>query len=87
VTPQAVEELVDAIVREKIDDGQADEAPLTIREIALVRHSFTHTLLNALHSRIVYPKAEKGPPLRDAAGGEAESDRTPAPKAAAVRPA
>ncbi len=59
VTPQAVEELIDSIVDEKISDGQIDDAPLTIREIALVKRSFTFTLLNSLHSRVVYPKSEK----------------------------
>ncbi|MGH8021268.1 MAG: HD family phosphohydrolase, partial [Opitutaceae bacterium] len=59
VTPQAVEELIDSIVDEKISDGQIDDAPLTIREIALAKRSFTFTLLNSLHSRVVYPKAEK----------------------------
>jgi len=59
VTPQAVEELIDGIIREKLDDGQIDDAPLTIKEIALIRRSFTFTLLNSLHARVVYPKAEK----------------------------
>ncbi|BET69002.1 hypothetical protein ASA1KI_39200 [Opitutales bacterium ASA1] len=59
VTPQAVEELIDSIVEEKISDGQIDDAPLTIREIALIKRSFTFTLLNSLHSRVVYPKADK----------------------------
>jgi hypothetical protein len=85
VTPQAVEELVDGIVREKIDDGQADEAPLTIREIADIRRSFTHTLLNALHSRVVYPKTEQGAPPRAAAPGQgpepAAVEAPPAPAA------
>jgi len=59
VTPQAVEELVDAIVEEKIADGQLDDAPLTIRDIARIKESFNFTLLNSLHTRVVYPKAEK----------------------------
>jgi membrane-associated HD superfamily phosphohydrolase len=64
VTPQAVEELVNYIVNEKIEDGQVDEAPLTIQEIAQVKRSFVFTLLNSLHTRIVYPKAEKEQPAR-----------------------
>jgi hypothetical protein len=64
VTPQAVEELVNDIVTEKVEDGQLDEAPLTIQEIAQIKRSFTFTLLNSLHSRIVYPKAEKDQPAR-----------------------
>lgn len=73
VSPQAVEDLIDAIIREKVEDGQINDAPLTIQEIALIRRSFTHTLLNSLHSRVVYPKTERGPQLPAAA------PRTPLP--------
>lgn len=59
VTPQAVEDLIDAIIREKIEDGQVNDAPLTIQEIALIKRSFTFTLLNSLHSRVVYPKSDR----------------------------
>lgn len=65
VTPQAVDELIESIVREKIDDRQIDDAPLTIQEIAQIKRSFTFTLLNSLHSRVVYPKAEQRPPRTD----------------------
>ncbi len=76
VTPQAVEELIDAIIREKIEDGQIDDAPITIKEIALIKRSFVFTLLNSLHARVVYPKAEKAEPAPRGGGGE----RPPEPK-------
>ncbi|MBE2214999.1 MAG: HDIG domain-containing protein [Opitutaceae bacterium] len=80
VTPQAVEELIDGIIREKLDDGQIDDAPLTIKEIALIRRSFTFTLLNSLHARVVYPKAEKAEP---ASRGGAAPERPAAGAASA----
>jgi hypothetical protein len=58
-----VEELIDAIVADRIADGQLDEAPLTFGEVALIKESFVHTLLNVLHARVPYPSA-------DAAGAE-----------------
>jgi membrane-associated HD superfamily phosphohydrolase len=64
VSPQAVEDLIDGIIREKVEDGQINDAPLTVHEIALIKRSFTFTLLNSLHSRVVYPKNER------ATGGE-----------------
>jgi cyclic-di-AMP phosphodiesterase PgpH len=76
VTPQAVEDLIDAIIREKVADGQINDAPLTIHELALIKRSFTFTLLNSLHSRVVYPKADSGVPV----GGE------PAPRILAAPP-
>jgi hypothetical protein len=58
VTAVSIEEFVDGIVQGRIDDGQMDEAPLTMRQITLLRKSFTFTLINMLHSRIEYPKGE-----------------------------
>jgi membrane-associated HD superfamily phosphohydrolase len=48
--------LVDDIVRLKINDGQLDECPLTLSELAIVKDSFASTLRSMLHSRIDYPK-------------------------------
>lgn len=58
VTPQTVEELVDNIFNDRIEDGQLDESPITLREIRIVRDSFCFTLLNMLHSRLEYPKKQ-----------------------------
>lgn len=55
VTPQSLGELIDALFRERIEDGQLDESPLTFEEIAKIKGSFTFTLLNMLHARIEYP--------------------------------
>ncbi|MDQ8202821.1 HDIG domain-containing metalloprotein [Pelagicoccus sp. SDUM812003] len=55
VTPQNVEELVDRIFQSNIDDGQLNDCPITIAEVAAIRESFIFTLLNSLHSRIAYP--------------------------------
>ncbi|EDY82759.1 uncharacterized domain HDIG protein [Verrucomicrobiia bacterium DG1235] len=55
VTPQNVEELVDRIFSANIDDGQLNDCPITIAEVAKVRESFMFTLLNSLHTRIAYP--------------------------------
>ncbi|MBL4576418.1 MAG: hypothetical protein JKY51_10050 [Opitutaceae bacterium] len=59
VTPQNVEELISQIFADRMQDGQLDESPLTIAEIAKIKESFVFTLLNSLHSRIAYPKKEK----------------------------
>jgi cyclic-di-AMP phosphodiesterase PgpH len=55
-TPLKIRTLVDDLVRAKINDGQLDDCPLTLRELALVKESFTSTLRSMLHSRIDYPK-------------------------------
>lgn len=59
VNAQSVEELLDRIFQSRIEDGQLDECPLTLQQIAIIKQSFTRTLLNSLHSRIAYPSDEK----------------------------
>lgn len=57
-TPAKIRTLVDELVRAKINDGQLDDCPLTLRELALVKDSFAKTLRSMLHSRIDYQKPE-----------------------------
>lgn len=59
VSPQNVDELIDKLVTTRIEDGQLDECPLTMQEIAKIKKSFSYTLLNMLHSRVEYPSDEK----------------------------
>jgi hypothetical protein len=55
-TPAKIRTLVDDLVRLKINDGQLDDCPLTLSELAIVKESFANTLRSMLHSRIDYPK-------------------------------
>ena len=54
-SPQNVNELIDNLFAARLDDGQLDECPMTLLEIAQIKKSFSFTLLNMLHSRIDYP--------------------------------
>lgn len=62
VTPQAIEDLIDRLCAARLTDGQLDDAPLTLRELALLKASFTRTLTNMLHARIEYPSGASKPP-------------------------
>ncbi len=55
-TPAKVRTMVEDLIRAKINDGQLDDCPLTLRELAIVKESFSTTLRSMLHSRIDYPK-------------------------------
>jgi putative nucleotidyltransferase with HDIG domain len=55
-TPAKIRSLVEDLVRAKINDGQLDNCPLTLRELAILKDSFAGTLRSMLHSRIDYPK-------------------------------
>ncbi len=57
-THQSLAELIDRLIQERIDDGQLDECPITLAEIARIKTNFEFTLLNMLHSRIAYPAPE-----------------------------
>jgi putative nucleotidyltransferase with HDIG domain len=58
-TPARIRALVEDIVRSKIHDGQLDDCPLTLQELAIVKESFASTLRSMLHSRIDYPKDDE----------------------------
>jgi hypothetical protein len=58
VTPQSIEELIDRIIQARINDGQLNNVSLTLKEIALIKESFSFTILNMLHSRVEYPTQE-----------------------------
>ncbi|OAM89481.1 hypothetical protein AW736_13035 [Termitidicoccus mucosus] len=58
VTPQHLGELIGHLFEERLQDGQLDECPLTLAELAKIKDSFARTLLNMLHSRVAYPPAD-----------------------------
>lgn len=58
-TPTKISALVDDIVRNRMRDGQLDNCDLTMRDLALIRVSFSKTLRSMLHSRIDYPKEDE----------------------------
>ena len=61
-TPAKIRTLVEDLIRAKINDGQLDDCPLTLRELAIVKDSFASTLRSMLHSRIDYPKDDSSTP-------------------------
>ncbi len=48
--------MVSRIVSERLEDGQFDECPLTLRDIEHVREAFVAQLLGMYHQRIAYPQ-------------------------------
>ncbi len=58
ITPQHLDEIIDQIVRERLNDGQLDESPLTFAELTRIKDSFQLTLVTMLHGRVAYPAAK-----------------------------
>jgi len=70
-THDQIEDLVDRIIRGKMDDGQLDESPLTFADLRTIRNSFVSTLHGMFHQRLKYPDQE-----------EEDEEEAPAPVAA-----
>lgn len=59
-TPEKIREVIDHIVRMRIDQGQLRDAPLTQRQIEIVKDAFARVLTGKYHSRIDYPARTGG---------------------------
>ncbi|MCH7592036.1 MAG: HDIG domain-containing protein, partial [Planctomycetes bacterium] len=58
-TPNRIEAMVDAIVSDRLGDGQFDDCDITLKEIRRVSESLTKTLSGIYHGRVAYPKSRK----------------------------
>src|SRR3989441_9125441 len=52
LTPQKIEEVIDHIVRTKLNAGQLDEAPMTLQQIEQVKQEFVRIISGMYHNRI-----------------------------------
>lgn len=58
-TPKKIDELIDDLFKDRLNDGQLDDAALTLADLATIKKSFAATLRSMMHSRIEYPKLEE----------------------------
>jgi hypothetical protein len=63
-TPDQVDALLEIIFKQRIEDGQFDECPITMQEIWKIKKSFTKGLSAIHHQRVNY--AEKISQVRSA---------------------
>jgi putative nucleotidyltransferase with HDIG domain len=59
-TPAKIREVIDHVVRQRIDQGQLRGAPLTLAQIETIKDSFARTLMGMHHARIEYPTSAGG---------------------------
>lgn len=57
-TPAALEGVVRKIIRDRLQDRQLDEAPLTLRDLDKIGTAFTRVLAGIYHPRIEYPEGK-----------------------------
>jgi putative nucleotidyltransferase with HDIG domain len=59
-TPQRIRDVVEHIVRQRVEQGQLSDAPLTLRQLETIKAEFTRVLVGMFHNRIDYPAATGG---------------------------
>jgi putative nucleotidyltransferase with HDIG domain len=59
-TPDKIRDVVDHIVRQRIEQGQLRDAPLTLKQLDVIKDEFTRVLTGMYHNRIDYPTASGG---------------------------
>lgn len=74
-SPARIRSLVEDLVRLRIQDGQLDQCPLTLKELAIIKDSFATTLRSMLHSRIDYPSETRDDDRPSDAHNRAAPDR------------
>jgi len=59
-TPEKLREVIDHIVKMRMEQGQLREAPLTLKQLEIIKEQFARVLMGTYHSRIDYPPATGG---------------------------
>jgi hypothetical protein len=57
--PVKVENIIDQIIKTRIEDEQLDNSPITFSDISKIKEAFNSILLGQHHRRIRYPKQEE----------------------------
>jgi putative nucleotidyltransferase with HDIG domain len=55
---EAIDRLVEQIVRQRLEEGQFDECDLTLRDLTMIKESFVTLLTGIYHPRIPYPPSK-----------------------------
>ncbi|KPJ91416.1 MAG: hypothetical protein AMS18_08730 [Gemmatimonas sp. SG8_17] len=59
-TPEKIQDAIDYLVRQRIEAGQLDHAPLTMAQVTQVRDEFVRVYEGTHHNRIDYPTSTGG---------------------------
>ena len=53
---QSISDLVERIVKSKMDDGQFEDADISLKEINTVKNVLKEYLQQVYHARVIYPR-------------------------------
>jgi putative nucleotidyltransferase with HDIG domain len=59
-TEERIRDVVEHIVRQRIEQGQLRDAPLTLRQLEIIKRELVRVLVGMYHNRIDYPSAAGG---------------------------
>ncbi len=59
-TPAKIRDVIEHIVRQRMDQGQLGDAPLTLKQLEIVKEQFARLLIGQYHNRIDYPASSGG---------------------------
>jgi len=63
--PAKIENVVNSLIKYRVDDGQLDESPVTLSDLKLIKETFLNILLGQYHKRIRYPKQDEMENVKD----------------------
>ena len=58
-TPQRIDDVIEGIVRRRLDSGELDESPLTMRDLTAIKTAFRNVLVGVYHPRVKYPEQDR----------------------------
>lgn len=73
-TPEELGEIVDLIFRQRMDDGQMDDCPITMAELDVVKQAYVALLRGAFHPRVQYPNGQSRKQAAAEPSGSAPED-------------
>lgn len=59
IRPEKIENIINNLIKQRIEDGQLDEAPITLKDIKKIKEAFASILVGQHHKRIRYPKQDE----------------------------
>lgn len=63
-TPQRIGDLVEELVKKRLEEGELDYCPLTMADLTAIKAAFVNVLVGFYHSRVRYPEVPKKRPRR-----------------------
>lgn len=63
--PQKIENVINNLINVRVDTGQLDDSPITLKDIKNIKESFQSILVGQHHKRIRYPKQEELETVKD----------------------